>query len=225
LSVVFVGLSSRAFIGALLGAALLVSSSEARDAVLKDKGRLREGPGGASPLLGEVPPGTHVDVTGESGGWRKVTMPDGRTGYIWAEHLVEPPADGQAAEPARRSDAPAEPARRSDTPAAPVDTGSRALLDEVRDLRADIAALRDRPAPTMDVDKLRSEVDRLTQAQRELLRRLDERASNSSPLDPPPDALPGAGWLGLAGGVIVGWILSRLAQRRGDRRQRSRIRL
>ena len=207
------GLSSRAFSGALLGAALLVASSDAREAVLKDTGRLREGPGGASALLGEVPPGTHVDVTGETGGWRKVTMPDGRIGYIWAEHLIDPPADAQAAEPARR-------------PEAAVDSGSRTLLDEIRALRADVAALRDRPqSATADLDKLRSEVDRLTQAQRDLLRRLDERANTLSPLDPPTDALPGAGWLGLAGGVVVGWTVSRLAQRRGDRRQRSRIRL
>jgi uncharacterized protein YgiM (DUF1202 family) len=209
-----VGSSTWIFSGALLGVALLVASSDASDAVLKDTGRLREGPGGASALLGEVPPGTHVDVTGESGGWRKVTMPDGRTGYIWAEHLIDPPVDSQAAEPARRAD-----------PSA--DTGSaRALLDEVRALRADVAALRDRPQPaTNDLDKLRSEVDRLTQAQRELLRRLDERANTFSPLDSPSETLPGAGWLGLAGGVVVGWTLSRLVQRRGDRRQRSRIRL
>ena len=216
------GLSSRAFTGALLGAALLVTGSDAREAVLKDTGRLREGPGGASALLGEVPIGTHVDVTGESGGWRKVTMPDGRTGYIWAEHLIDPPADAQAAQAAPAAPA-AEPARRPDAAA---DSGSRTLLDEIRALRADVATLRDRPeSATADLDKLRSEVDRLTQAQRDLLRRLDERANTLSPLDPPTDALPGAGWLGLAGGVVVGWILSRLAQRRGDRRQRSRIRL
>ena len=213
------GLSSRAFSGALLGAALLVTSSAAREAVLKDTGRLREGPGGASALLGEVPPGTHVDVTGETGGWRKVTMPDGRSGYIWAEHLIDPPTDAKAPQAAE----PAEPARR---PEAATDTGSRILLDEVRALRADVAALHDRPeSATTDLDKLRGEVDRLTQAQRDLLRRLDERANTLSPLDQPTDALPGAGWLGLAGGVVVGWTLSRLAQRRGDRRQRSRIRL
>ena len=205
--------SSRTCIGALLGVALLVASSDAREAVLKDLGRLREGPGGASALLGDVPPGTHVDVTGESGGWRKVTMPDGRSGYIWAEHLIAAATPNvQAAEPAGKADAPA-------------DTGSpRALLDEVRALRADVAALRDRPQPpTSDLDKLRSEVDRLTQAQRELLRRLDERASTFSPLDPPSETIPGAGWLGLAAGVVVGWVLSRLVQRRGDRRQRIRL--
>jgi len=193
--------------------ALLVASSGAREAVLKDSGRLREGPGGASALLGEVAPGTRVEVTGESGGWRKVTMPDGRTGYIWADHLVDPPTEGQPVEPPRRPDAAAE-------------GGTRALLDEVRALRADVAALRERPEPpTSNLDKLRSEVDRLTQAQRDLLRRLDERAIAGSPLDPPAETIPGAGWLGLAGGVVAGWTLSRLAQRRGDRRQRSRIRL
>jgi uncharacterized protein YgiM (DUF1202 family) len=193
--------------------ALFVASSDAREAVLKDLGRLREGPGGASTLLGEVPPGTRVEITGESGGWRKVAMPDGRIGYIWAEHLVDPPADAQ----------PAEPPRRPDT--AP-DGGTRALLDEVRALRADVAALRERPDPAAgDLDKLRSEVDRLTQAQRDVLRRLDERVNVGSPLDPPAETIPGVGWLGLAGGVVVGWMLSRFVQRRGDRRQRGRIRL
>jgi hypothetical protein len=87
LRVVFVGLSSRTFSGALLGAALLVTSSDAREAVLKDTGRLREGPGGASRLLGEVQPGRCVDVT-ESGAGARSRCPTAASATS-AEHLID----------------------------------------------------------------------------------------------------------------------------------------
>ena len=194
----------------------LVSSASAGTAVLKERARLREAPNGQSPVRSELPAGTHVDVKSANGGWRLIETPDGSTGYIWGEHLTE------SGEPAH---AEPEPAARAE----PAESGSsRGLADEVHALRAEVAALRDRPdgGNASDLERIRAELERLAAADRDLARRLEEHGvAAPAPRDAGGDPLPGGSVLLLAGGALVGWAASRLSQRRRDRRQRNRLRL
>ena len=132
--------------GAPLLVLALFSSASARTAVLKDRARMREGPNSQTALVGQVEAGVQVEIKGDTNGWRQVETPDGKTGYIWGDHLREQP-DGEAP-PAAAAPAAApgaEPTRPPDRPAE--SSPSRGLADEVRALRADVTALRDRPEP------------------------------------------------------------------------------
>lgn len=194
------------------------SVARAAPAVTKDVARLREGPGAASPLVGTLPPGTRVDVLGDSGGWRQVQTSDGRTGWVFNEHLASE-QEGEAA-PRRPPDPLPVPAP-ADRPA----PGS--VLDEVRALRIEVGQLRERPEPATaaDLERVRAEVERLAAAERDLARRLDEHVPGAPAADPLPDGGSLLSLLLLLVGAIAGWMLSRLAQRRRDGRQRNRLRL
>ena len=200
----------RASLGAALLAALLLDSrAGAETAVMKERARLRQGPSAATELLGEIEAGKAVEVLGESGGWRQVRTPDGRTGYVWSEHLV-----GAQAEPKRPEGQAAVP--------------PRTLADEVRDLRSDVSALRQRPEPASaaQVDRLRQEVERLAAAERDLARRLDDRfVPGAVTTDPPSDRLGAAVPALLLVGGVLGFAASRVLQRRRDHPQRGRLRL
>ena len=188
----------------------IASLADARSATVKERARLRSGPGGSTDLLGEVAAGTTVEVLGENGGWRQVQAADGQSGYLWSEHLVE----GDAADAARR-DAGAQP------------PPARSLADDVRALRDDVSALRERPpaASTADLDRLRAEIERLAASQQILARRLDERLLPASDPPPPEAPLAGLGPLIFILGGGFGWVVSRMMQRRRDHRQRNRIRI
>jgi hypothetical protein len=193
----------------LLATLLLATWAGAESATTKDRARLRQGPSAATELLGEVEPGTTLELLGESGGWRQVRTPDGKTGYVWSEHFAARPDDAKAAEPGRA--------------AAP-----RTIAEEVRDLRDEVSALRQRPEPASAaaLERVRQELERLAAAERDLARRLDDRfVPGAVPADPPGDGA-GALWPGLlvAGGV-AGFVASRVLQHRRERRQRSRLRL
>ena len=110
--------------------------------------------------------------------------------------------------------------------AADAASGAGGLADEIRALRADLAALRDRPegATAADIERLRTELAQLVTVDRDLSRRLDERLPAPSP-DPATDGVAGVPWTALAAGMLAGWGLSRLAQRRRERRQRGRLRV
>jgi hypothetical protein len=136
-------------------------------------------------------------------------MPDGRVGYI-CRAPDRPPAAGIGPRPPRPSGA--------GRPAAPVDTvagGARAARAARRHHGSPRPA---RPRRTSTSCAARSTGSQAAQAAP--ARRAVEYVS---PLLP-RRRLPGR-MARLARGVIVGWMLNRLAQRRGDRRQRSRIRL
>jgi SH3-like domain-containing protein len=184
----------------------------AESATTRERTRLRQGPSAATELVGEVPAGTALDVIGESGGWRQVRAPDGKTGFVWAEHLAlgekPPEAPRRAAEPAS---APA-----------------RSLADDVRDLREQVSALTARPEPASaaDLERVREELERLSAAERDLARRLDEHFVVAPPaVDPAPEGTlwTTAGFLAIAVAIVLAasWSL----QRRRERRQRSRLRL
>ena len=107
------------------------------------------------------------------------------------------------------------------------------VADELRILRSDVDALRQRPDPSAlagDVAALRSEVSRLSSAQADVERRL-----GASPAPPPlAPAVPGPPERSTGGGVVpalvflgvgaaLGWVGGRLTQRWRDRRQRIRV--
>jgi Bacterial SH3 domain len=195
----------RSLVGAALAALLGASMARAESATTKERARLRRGPSGASELVAELPPGTALDVLGESGGWKQVRARDGKTGYVWAEHLAEaetPPAEGRAA--------------------------PRSLADEVRDLHQEVSTLAQRPEPASaaDLERVRRELERLSAAERDLARRFDERfVGGPAPADPAPEWTFGAVAALLALGTAIGLFADRLLQRRRDGRQRSRHRL
>jgi uncharacterized protein YgiM (DUF1202 family) len=187
----------------VVGLLVLVTASlaEARPAVLKDKARLRAGASAATELLGELPPGARVEILADEGGWRQVQTADGQTGYVWAEHLVG----------------------ETDTkPAVPRAEAGGPLLDEVRELRADVRALRERPEPATaaDLERVREDVQRLLTTQEGLVRRLEQHPVT----DPAPEANVGATPVLLFAAAVAGWVVSRVTLRRRDHRQRDRLR-
>src|SRR5439155_692342 len=125
----------RSLVGVALAALLGVSMARAESATTKERAHLRRGPSAASELLGELPAGTALDVLGESGGWKQVRAPDGKTGYVWADHLAgaetKPPEAPRAA--------------------------PRDVADELHDLSREVNALAERPEPASaaDLDRVR----------------------------------------------------------------------
>ncbi len=200
--------------GALLFVLVLVPRARGESAVVKEQARLREGPARTTKALGEVPTGTQLEVLGESEGWKQVLLPGGRRGYLWGEHLA-----------AASADRPGETSRPTETPRKP-EPETASLRSAVDELRTEVSALRDRPAPASadDLARLRAEVDRVAGVTRELARRLDERV-RPAPADPPASSgVAGVAWVFLGAGLVVGWLWNRAARRR-DHRQRSRLKL
>jgi hypothetical protein len=199
-------LSGRLLGGALVALAVGASIAAARTVVVKERARLRAAPSGTSDLVGWVSEGAQVEVLGESAGWLEVQAPDGH-GYVWGVHTA-------AADAVERP------------PVAPPAPGAT-LLDEVRALREEVRALRERPEPATaeNLERLRAEVERSLGSGRESAPRIQERSVPMvTPVDPPESALALTPVL-LIAGAVVGWTVSRLFQRRRDRRQRNRLRL
>jgi hypothetical protein len=202
----------------VLGALAIAALAEARPALVKDRARLREGPSTQSEFLVWLDPGTRVEVLEERDGWMRVQAA-GREGYVWGEHTA--PAD---VELAKASEVVASPPATPAAAAAPT-----SLADEVRALRADVNALRERAEGTGgdgELARLKAEVDRLAAAQRDLAHRMDDRPVVVPPADPAGEGGSGGGSLVLllAMGALLGWGVSRFAQRGRDRRQRNRLR-
>jgi uncharacterized protein YgiM (DUF1202 family) len=199
---------SRLFWSALLFMGIFAASAAARPAVTRDSTRLREGPSRTGALLAELPAGTRLEVVGERDGWMQVETQDGRSGFVWGDHLAANEGAPRAAE------------RRADP-----DTAAPSVLDEVRTLRSEVGALRDRPEPATaaDLERVRGELAQLAQSSRELSQRLASRLAAADP-DPSPDGIQAVSWIFLFVGVVIGWTGSRLTQRR-DRRQRPRLRV
>ena len=128
------------------------------------------------------------------------------------------------AEPARPPDAGAAPARTPDASATP----TRTIAEEVRALRTEVEALRRRPEPATseDLERLRAEITRLGSAQRDLARRIDDRrVPPAAAPDPPATTTSGLAPLLLVAGAVLGFVASRMLQRRRDGRQRGRLRI
>jgi len=188
----------------------VASLVEARPATLKDRAKFRSGASATAELLGELQTGTTVEVLGEEGGWRQVQTPDGRTGYVWAEHLAgetDPRPAAARAEPSGGSGG-----------------SDRSLADDIRDLQRDVRALRERaePATAADLERVRDEVQRLVTTQEGLARRLEQHPAAGA--DPPPEPTLGVTPVLFFAAAVAGWVASRLTQRRRDHRQRDRLR-
>ena len=198
-------------------AVLLASGAAAETATTRDRARLRQGPSAATELLGELDPDTKVELLGESAGWRQVRTPDGRVGWVWGDHLAGAAAGLGAA---TRPPAPA-------TPAIPTAPPSRTIADDVRELRDQVSALRERPEPATaaDLERVRQELERLSAEQRDLAHRLDDRPIPTPIPDPPADGATTLAPALIFVGILLGYAGSRLVQRRRDRRQRNRLRL
>src|SRR2546428_6622390 len=97
------------------------------------------------------------------------------------------------------------------------ETAPAGALDELRALRAEITQLRERPEPATaaDIERLRTEVERLVTVDRDLSRRLDPRPPAAP--DPAGDGVAGIPWTGMAPGRLAGWGPPGLANRRHER--------
>jgi len=206
-----VRLSRWALWGALVVLLALVPDAGARSATLKNAARLRSGPSAASTLIEMLPAGVSVEIVGQSAGWRQVELADGRDGYIWGEHLEEGEA-GTAPPPVAEA--------RTDTDVAAM--APRPLPEEIRTLREEVATLRQRPEPASaaDMEKMRAQLEQLSESQRDVARWLDEHGAAGTPVV--SDVIPTTSWLFLAAGLVIGWTLSRVTGRR-ERRQRIRL--
>ena len=133
-----------------------------------------------------------------------------------------PPVPSPPPRPRRRR------AKPADKPAAtPGDAGSSSwVADELRILRSEVEALRQRPdsSAASDIAALRAEVSKLASAQAELDRRLGGAPT------PATTRSRHCTWYGHAGavtflglGFALGWVGSQLAHRWRDRRQRIRL--
>jgi hypothetical protein len=133
-------------------------------------------------------------------------------------------AGGLDAAPRKESPAP----KTADKPAATADDAASPswVADELRILRSEVEALRQRPDSSVasDLAALRAEVSRLASAQGELDRRLGGAPSAAVP---GPGTGAGTSMTGaaiyLSLGFALGWVGSQLAHRWRDRRQRIRI--
>jgi uncharacterized protein YgiM (DUF1202 family) len=198
----------------------LASVAGARSATLTASARLRQGPAATTDLVAELPAGTKLKVLAERGGWRQVETPDGKTGFVWAENLSEEDETAAVRSEPKTDAAKPEPARL------PTVTSSSNVADDLRALREEVQALRARPEPAAaaDVERLRADVDRLAQTQRELVQHIEDRTPAAGGSPPPDGTLTFAPVLLLVGGAL-GWLASRLTAGRRDRRQRNRLRL
>jgi hypothetical protein len=200
----------------------LSSEVDAVEATLRIKARMREGPSKGTTLLGWVEAGSVVEVLEEKAGWRRVQLPDGRSGYVWGDHFAKAaaaPAEAAETGTVARAEAASPPTTVAVAPAA---TGAP---DDLRALRAEVEALRNHRPDSAALEQLRGEVARLAAAQQELTRRLDARGPEpgGGSSAPPIEGTASAAAIFLAAGGFVGWIASRLMQRWRDRRSRIRI--
>ena len=211
-------------------ALLCVATAGAAAARLKADTTLYKRPSTTSESVAQVTAGTRVEVLSASAGWHEVKTPSGQ-GFVRSEALVL----GELAQPApkppeKKAEKPAtaekSAATEKPTPAAaerpaPRAEPERVSADEFRQLTEEVRLLRERPEPATAADLERVERS-LTQA----MAGLGERPATAS--DPPlPDTslesvLAVSPVLLLVGGV-VGWVASRMTQRRRDNRNRIRV--
>ena len=203
--------------GALL-ALLCVSTADAAAARLKTDTTLYARPSTTSEAVGQVPAGTRVDVLSESGGWHEVRSASGQ-GFVRSEHLVL----GELAEPATKvAEKKAEKAPEKAPPRVePPRETDRISAEEFSRLTDEVRLLRERPEPVTAAD-----LERVEQSLTQAIAALRERPTAAT--DPPlPDTslesvLAVSPVLLLVGGV-VGWVASRVTQRRRDHRNRIRV--
>jgi len=202
---------------------------------------IRRGPGTEFPALATLTMGTTLEVQEMNGEWARVLTPGGQVGYVNSNFLALPGETSTA----ERESPPATPVAPAESPAPQESAALRGLNEqnkalgaEIRRLQDELAAIKNRPDPTLapappaaDNEKLQPELARLTSAVEALQRRLDSAPANevgaplsSSPIDGTAHVLsPTALLLGISG-LVVGWLMGRAYGRRQERTRRSRVR-
>jgi hypothetical protein len=205
-----------------------VAAADADAARLKTDATLRARPSASSDVVGEVAAGTRVEVLSESGGWREIKAPSGQ-GFVRTDQLVLGEAGEKPAKPdEKKAEEKKTEEKKQEKPAAarvePTPDVPKVSPEELRQLADDVRLLRERPEPATAADLQRVE-QTLTQA----IAALGEKAAApTAPADPSlPDAslesvLALSPVLLLVGG-IVGFVVSRVTQRRRDNRNRIRV--
>jgi hypothetical protein len=217
-----------------------VAAAEADAARLKTDATLHARPSASSDVVGQVAAGTRVEVMSESNGWREIKAPAGK-GFVRTDQLVLGEAGERTAKPAEKKADDKQPdenkaeAKKADQKKAdekkpekpataraePVPDVPKVSPEELRQLVDDVRMLRERPEPATAVDLQRVE-QTLTQA----ITVLGEKAA--APAEPTlPDTslesmLALSPVLLLVGG-LVGFVVSRVTQRRRDNRNRIRV--
>ena len=214
-----------------------VAAAEADAARLKTDATLHARPSASSDVVGQIPAGTRVEVVSESNGWREIKSPTGQ-GFVRSDQLVLGEAGERTAKPAatekkaddkkaddKKPDEKKAEEKKPEKPAAaraePTPEVPKVSPEEFRQLADDVRLLRERPEPATAADLQRVE-QTLTQAITAL------GAKPAAPADPPlPDTslesvLALSPVLLLVGG-LVGFVVSRVTQRRRDNRNRIRV--
>jgi SH3 domain-containing protein len=218
-----VGRRSNRKLGWLVLTVVALLATAAGAATLNNRARLREGPGKDTRVLGWVEEGTTVSIEGNRGGWYAVRAPDGQTGYVWQEHLRFDAGEGAAPTVTPTTGAFTTTFAPVALPA-PVPTLPAPPPPPPPDLRPSPVERPDRNV-SMELERLRSEIGRLTTAQQELTQRLARGGgeASSSPVAIGSDGSAGAALLFFGGGVVVGWLFGRFGPGRRDRRSRLRL--
>jgi len=223
-------------IAGLMAAVVLVGTVVAdaqTRATLRMPGRVRDQADTKSRILAMLPEGATVSVLGQSGDWLRVRTPDGTTGWLWIRTV----------RPADRAENPARDRAPVSSPPAPPLLASALVAaepknDDLQALRAEVEALRKQQAAISpsDFEALRAEVRALAAAQRDLERRLHvdlpvTAASATEDVGGSPAGEAHGGSLRntvlavllLAVAAALGWLGSRLALARRERRYRLRF--
>ena len=211
----------------LAAVALLVSPSSA--VTLNKRARLREGPSKETRLLSWVEEGTVVAIEGERNGWYAVRTPEGQTGFVWQEHLRFDGAEGAPATlgVATTLPGPSITLPPTPTPTAPAPTLSPATIPtpEVRATLPERSQTeRQDGGVAGELERMRSEVARLANAQQDLAQRLARGGQTTAAPSPiGSDGSAGAAVLFFGAGAVVGWLAGRFGPGRRDRRSRLRL--
>ena len=223
------------------GALVVLLGVAAADAArLKTDATLHARPSASSDVVGQISAGTRVDVVSESNGWREIKSPAGQ-GFVRSDQLVLGEAGEKPAKPAekkaddkkpeekkaeeKKADDKKAEEKKPEKPAAvraePTPDVPKVTPEEFRQLADDVRLLRERPEPATAAD-----LQRVEQALTQAIAALAQKPA--APADPPlPDTslesvLALSPVLLLVGGV-VGFVVSRVTQRRRDNRNRIRV--
>jgi outer membrane murein-binding lipoprotein Lpp len=196
---------------------------------------IRRGPGTEFPPFATLAEGTSVQIQEMHGEWARVLTVSGQSGYVNSNFLALP--SEHRAPPA------ATPARSEAAAVRQLTEENKSLTAQITQLQEELAASKARAEATptsvpttapvdLDVEKLHSDVVRLTAAVEHLEKRLDVEPPrvNVSPLpnlpaEGPVRVVTSTTILLAAIGLCVGWLLGHAFGRRQERGRRPRVRL
>ena len=225
--------------GLVLAAVALVAPL-ASAATLRDRARLREGPSKDTALRGYLEAETTVTVEGQRNGWYAVRSSDGKSGFVFQDHLRFDPGEAAAAPavpaaavaitttgPAtnvpQASPPPTIASEQAIAPGQAIPTGQ--AIPSSQAVPPVQAVPAGQSAAAAEMERLRAEVTRLATAQEELAQRLPRRGAGAviPPVPLASDGSAGAAATFLLAGGLAGVIVGYIARGRRDRRSRIRL--